>query len=48
MKVKSELKCTGLTGKIVDVIFVSKYMIKKYGFDIAVLKILSRKSKCGN
>jgi len=43
MKVKSELKCTA--GKIVSIIFVSKYMIKKYGFNIAVLKILSRKSK---
>lgn len=48
MKVKAELKCTGLTGKIVSIVFVSKYMVKKYGLKIAILKMLSRKSKCGN
>lgn len=44
--------CTGL-GKIIGVIFVSPYMIKKYGYAVALSKVLSRKKykyafKCGN
>jgi len=44
---KVEATCTSTSGKITGIIFISKYMIKKYGFNIAVLKILSRKSKHG-
>jgi hypothetical protein len=37
-------KCNGHTGGISQIIWVSKYMIKKYGFEEAFTRVLKRKS----
>jgi len=44
--------CT-VTSKIVAVIFISPYMVKKYGYSVALSKVLARKKykylyKCGS
>lgn len=44
LDVNAEIICTlQQNRKICCVIFVSKYMIKKYGFGVAVLRLLKRK-----
>lgn len=44
---KSRIKCNK-SSKVIGLLLLSKYMIKKYGFDLAVSKLIDKQNKNKN
>ena len=38
-------ECSSISGKITGLFLISKYMIKRYGFDVAVKRVIARQAK---